>query len=54
MLGLLVFSSAFGIALASMGAYGKPLLKIVRCLSQLLMIIANWVLWYVRGFDEIF
>jgi len=44
-LGLVVFSTAFGIALASMGVYGRPILKLFRCLSQLLLIVSSWVLW---------
>jgi len=45
LLGLLIFSTIFGLALSSLGPYGKAVLKFFRCLSQIMMIISGWILW---------
>jgi len=44
-LGLIIYSTIFGIALSSLGPYGKAALKFFRCFSQIMMIISSWVLW---------
>lgn len=44
-LGLVVFSTVFGIALGKMGATAHPLLSFFQCLSAGMMLITNWVIW---------
>jgi Na+/H+-dicarboxylate symporter len=44
-LGLVIYSVIFGLALSSLGPYGKSVLKFFRCFSQIMMIISNWVMW---------
>lgn len=44
-LGLLVFSIAFGITLGSMGEKGKPLKDFFNALSEASMIIVNLIIW---------
>lgn len=44
-LGLVVFSTVFGIALGKMGASAQPLLSFFQCLSAGMMLITNWVIW---------
>lgn len=49
-LGLVVFSTVLGITLGKMGESGKPLLSFFETLSTAMMIITNWVVWYVNNF----
>lgn len=44
-LGLLVFSIAFGIVLGSMGEAGKPLKDLFNCLSEVSMKIVHLIIW---------
>ncbi|XP_053293475.1 excitatory amino acid transporter 1 [Pleuronectes platessa] len=46
MLGLLVFSVAFGLILGSMGSKGKPLRDFFDCLNQAFMHLVNIFIWY--------
>ncbi|XP_053293474.1 excitatory amino acid transporter 1 isoform X2 [Pleuronectes platessa] len=46
MLGLLVFSVAFGLILGSMGSQGKPLRDFFDCLNQAIMHLVNIFIWY--------
>lgn len=46
-LGLVIFGIVMGITLAKMGEVGKPLLDFFNALSEAMMIITNWVIWYV-------
>ena len=46
-LGLLVFSIAFGIILGGMGEKGKPLKDFFNCLSEASMRIVHLIIWYV-------
>ena len=46
-LGLLVFSIAFGIILGNMGEEGKPLKDFFNCLSEASMKMVNLVIWLV-------
>ncbi|XP_067950828.1 excitatory amino acid transporter 3-like isoform X2 [Watersipora subatra] len=45
-LGLLVFSIAFGITLGNMGEQGKPLKDFFNCLSEASMRIVQLIIWY--------
>jgi solute carrier family 1 (glial high affinity glutamate transporter), member 3 len=45
-LGLVVFSTVMGITLGKMGPKGAPLLGFFSSLSQAMMIITGWVIWY--------
>ncbi|XP_041848613.1 excitatory amino acid transporter 1-like [Melanotaenia boesemani] len=45
-LGLLVFSMAFGLILSSMETQGKPLRDFFDCLNQAIMLLVNTVIWY--------
>ncbi len=44
-LGLLVFSVAFGLILSSMGAEGKPLRDFFDCLNKAIMRLVSIVIW---------
>lgn len=44
-LGLLVFSIAFGIILGGMGEQGKPLKDFFNCLSEASMRLVNLIIW---------
>ncbi|XP_062259871.1 excitatory amino acid transporter 1-like isoform X2 [Platichthys flesus] len=46
MLGLLVFSVAFGLILGGMGSQGKPLRDFFDCLNQAIMHLVNIFIWY--------
>ncbi|XP_069367419.1 excitatory amino acid transporter 1-like isoform X2 [Paralichthys olivaceus] len=46
MLGLLVFSVAFGLILGSMGSQGKPLRDFFDCLNKAVMHLVNIFIWY--------
>ena len=45
-LGILVFSIAFGIVLGGMGEAGKPLKDFFNCLSEVSMKIVHLIIWY--------
>lgn len=45
-LGLVVFSTVLGITLGRMGPKGKPLLNFFVSLSEAVMMITGWVIWY--------
>ena len=45
-LGILVFSIAFGIVLGGMGEAGKPLKDFFNCLSEVSMRIVQLIIWY--------
>lgn len=45
-LGLVVFSTVLGITLGRMGAKGKPLLNFFVSMSEAVMMITGWVVWY--------
>ncbi|CAG7734718.1 unnamed protein product [Allacma fusca] len=45
-MGLVVFSTVLGVCLGKMGRSGKPLLDFFRSLSEAMMIITNWVVWF--------
>jgi Na+/H+-dicarboxylate symporter len=45
-LGLVVFATVLGVTLGKMREKGKPLLDFFSCLSEAMMIITNWVVWY--------
>lgn len=44
-LGLVVFSTAFGIAIGKLGHSVEPLLLFFQSLSSGMMLITNWVIW---------
>ena len=44
-LGLLVFSIAFGVILGGMGEEGKPLKDFFNCLSEASMRLVNLIIW---------
>lgn len=44
-LGLVVFSTAFGIAIGKLGSSVEPLLRFFEGLSTGMMLITNWVIW---------
>lgn len=44
-LGLVVFSTAFGIAIGKLGPPVEPLLILFQSFSSLMMLITNWVIW---------
>ena len=46
-MGLVVFSTVLGICMGKMGPAGKPLMDMFKSLSEAMMIITNWVVWYV-------
>ncbi|XP_060940034.1 excitatory amino acid transporter 4-like isoform X1 [Limanda limanda] len=46
MLGLLVFSVAFGLILGGMGSQGKPLRDFFDCLNTAVMSLVNIFIWY--------
>uniref|UniRef100_A0A3Q3BRG2 Amino acid transporter n=1 Tax=Kryptolebias marmoratus TaxID=37003 RepID=A0A3Q3BRG2_KRYMA len=45
-LGLLIFSAAFGLVLSSMESKGKPLRDFFTCLNEAIMQLVNIVIWY--------
>ncbi|XP_037537294.1 excitatory amino acid transporter 1-like [Nematolebias whitei] len=45
-LGLLVFSFAFGLILSHMESKGKPLKDFFICLNEAIMLLVNMVIWY--------
>lgn len=47
-LGLVVFSTVLGITLGRMGPKGKPLLNFFVSLSEAVMMITGWVIWYEK------
>ncbi|MED6283827.1 hypothetical protein CHARACLAT_012877 [Characodon lateralis] len=44
--GLLVFSIAFGLILSSMGTEGKPLRDLINCLNKTIMLLVKVAIWY--------
>ncbi|XP_043990108.1 excitatory amino acid transporter 1-like [Gambusia affinis] len=44
--GLLVFSFAFGLILSSMGSEGKPLRDLFNCMNKAIMRLVNIAIWY--------
>lgn len=46
-LGLVMFSVVLGITIGKMGAAAKPLQDFFVALSEAMMIITNWVIWYI-------
>ncbi|KAM4729145.1 excitatory amino acid transporter 1-like [Anableps anableps] len=44
--GLLVFSIAFGLTLSSMGSEGKPLRDFFICINKAIMLLVNVAIWY--------
>lgn len=44
-LGLVVFSTAFGIAIGKLGSTVEPLLILFQSLTSIMMLITNWVIW---------
>ncbi|CAB3376817.1 Hypothetical predicted protein [Cloeon dipterum] len=45
-MGLVVFSTVMGMTLGKMGHKGQPLLSFFTCVSQAMMIITGWVIWF--------
>ncbi|PSN54160.1 Excitatory amino acid transporter 1 [Blattella germanica] len=44
-LGLVVFATTMGVAIAKMAERGKPLLIFFETLGQAMLLITNWVIW---------
>ncbi|XP_016532721.1 excitatory amino acid transporter 1-like [Poecilia formosa] len=44
--GLLVFSVAFGLVLSSMGSEGKPLRDLINCMNKAIMRLVSIAIWY--------
>ncbi|XP_032422009.1 excitatory amino acid transporter 1-like [Xiphophorus hellerii] len=44
--GLLVFSVAFGLILSSMGSEGKPLRDLFNCMNKAIMLLVSIAIWY--------
>lgn len=45
-LGIVMFSVIFGATIGKMQQKGKPLLDFFVSLSEAMMIITSWVIWY--------
>lgn len=45
-LGIVMFSVIFGATIGKMRKQGKPLLDFFVSLSEAMMIITSWVIWY--------
>ena len=48
-MGLVCFATALGMALAKLGAKGKPLLSMFDSLSDASMVITSWLIWWENG-----
>lgn len=46
-LGIVMFSVVFGATIGKMREQGKPLRDFFIALSEAMMIITSWVIWYV-------
>lgn len=49
-LGIVMFSVVLGTTIGKMQARGKPLQDFLSALSEAMMIITSWVIWYVSCF----
>lgn len=49
-LGLVAFSVAFGICIGKLGPVGKPLLAFFDSLGEAVMLMTNWVIWWIEPF----